>query len=43
VWVCPPNTLIAPQDLEAVKKKLSDVEAKLKVAVADKQAALQVS
>lgn len=34
---------VASKDLEATKKKLQDVEAKLKVAMSDKQAALQVS
>lgn len=34
---------VAAKELEATKKKLQDVEAKLKVAVTDKQAALQVS
>lgn len=33
---------VTAKDLEATKKKLQDVEAKLKVAVSDKQAALQV-
>lgn len=33
---------VTTKDLEATKKKLQDVEAKLKVAVSDKQAALQV-
>lgn len=33
---------VAAKDLEAARKKLQDVEAKLKVAVSDKQAALQV-
>lgn len=33
---------LTSKDLEATKKKLQDVEAKLKLAVSDKQAALQV-
>jgi hypothetical protein len=33
---------VTTKDLEAAKKKLQDVEAKLKLAVSDKQAALQV-
>lgn len=33
---------VASKDLETTRKKLQDVEAKLKVAVSDKQAALQV-
>jgi hypothetical protein len=33
---------LTAKDLEAAKKKLQDVEAKLKLAVSDKQAALQV-
>lgn len=33
---------LTAKDLEAAKKKLQDVEAKLKVALSDKQAALQV-
>lgn len=34
---------VAAKELETTRKKLQDVEAKLKVAVTDKQAALQVS
>lgn len=34
---------VASKELEATKKKLLDIEAKLKVALSDKQAALQVS
>jgi hypothetical protein len=33
---------LTAKDLEAAKKKLQDLEAKLKVALSDKQAALQV-
>jgi hypothetical protein len=33
---------LTAKDLEATKKKLQDVEAKLKLAMSDKQAALQV-